>query len=105
MNDSRGSEGHVEVVDVPTESRFELRIDGVRVGVLDYSVHGDTFTALHTEVDPAYDGRGLGKQLVTHVLSVVGDTGMALRPVCPFVKRFLEKHPEYDDLVVAKKGA
>ena len=93
------SDPEVEVVDVPEESRYVLLLDGRRIGLMDYAVHGNTFTAIHTEVDPAYSGRGLAERLVTHVLDNVRDTGMALRPSCPYVKRFLTKHPEYDDLV------
>ncbi len=104
MNDP-APEPKLEITDVPHQSQFELRLDGVRVGFLDYSVRGDTLTTLHTEIDPAYAGQGLGERLVAHVLDIVRDTGMALRPVCPFVKRFLQKHPEYDDLVDAKKGS
>jgi uncharacterized protein len=95
----------IEITDVPEESRFELWLDGVRVGFMDYQLLGDTFTSLHTEIDPAYGGRGLGELLVRHVLDSVRDTGMALRPVCPFVKTFLKKHPEYDDLVASRKGS
>ena len=96
----------IEITDVPEQSRFELSLDGVRVGFMDYAMLGDTFTALHTEIDPAYGGQGLGEQLVRHVLDLVRSSGMALRPVCPFVKAFLQKHPEYDDLLVAsRKGS
>ncbi len=98
-------ESKIEIIDVAEESRFELHVDGVRVGFLDYSVRGDTFTALHTEVGPEHGGQGLGERLVSHVLDIVRDTGMALRPLCPFVKRFLQKHPEYDDLVDTQKGS
>ena len=98
-------ETKIEIVDVPEDSRFELRVDGVRAGFMDYAIRGDTFTAIHTEVDPAYGGQGLGERLVRHVLEMVRDTGMALRPVCPFVKAFLQKHHEYDDLVAPRKGS
>jgi predicted GNAT family acetyltransferase len=92
----------VEIRDRPAESRYELYVDGARAGFMDYELHGDTFTALHTEIDPAYGGRGLASLLVTEVLDNVRDTGMALRPLCPFVRVFLKKHPEYDDLVTSK---
>ena len=95
----------IEIVDVPEQSRYDMFIDDARVGFMDYALLGDTLTALHTEINPAYGGRGLGEHLVRHVLDHVRDTGMALRPVCPFVKAFLHKHPEYDDIVVAaRKG-
>jgi uncharacterized protein len=98
--------GHMaEVKDVPDESRFEILVDGKRAGFMDYSIHGDTFTAVHTEIADEYEGQGLAAELVTIVLDRLRDTGMALRPLCPYVKRFLEKHPEYSDLVASKKGS
>ncbi len=93
-----------EVKDVPEEGRYELYVDGHRAGFMDYFIRGDTFTALHTEVDDKYSGQGLAAELVTTVLDKLRDDGMALRPLCPYVKDFLEKHPEYRDLVAPKKG-
>jgi predicted GNAT family acetyltransferase len=103
-NQPDGPPEDLEVRDVPEESRYDLYLDGVRVGFMDYKLRGNTFTAVHTEIDPAYGGRGLATRFVTEVLDNVRDTGMALRPLCPFVRLFLKRHPEYDDLVTASKG-
>ena len=72
--------------DVSDESPYEFYVDGNRAGFMDYQLRGDTFIAMHTEVDDAYEGQGLGSQLVTEVLDDVRDAGMALRPSCPFVR-------------------
>jgi uncharacterized protein len=88
-----------EVSDVPEEQRYVLTVDGQRVGRLDYALEGDMFVATHVVVKPAYEGRGLGTELVRHVLDEVRETGLALRPECPFVVYFLRKHPEYADLL------
>jgi len=93
-----------EIVAVPAESRYVLTIDGERVGFMDYRVREEAFIAVHTEIDPAYSGQGLGELLVRHVLDQMRDTGMSLRPLCPFVQRFLQKHHEYDDMLVPTKG-
>ncbi len=94
-----------EISDVPAESRYVLDLDGVRAGFMDYRLRGDVFVAVHTEIDPAYSGQGLGDLLVRRVLDQVRDTGMSLRPLCPFVQRFLQKHREYDDLVAPTEGS
>ncbi|MDX6307753.1 MAG: uncharacterized protein QOI06_799 [Nocardioidaceae bacterium] len=91
----------LEVTDLPDEQRFVVTVDGRRAGRLDYEVRGDVFVALHTEIDPAFEGQGLAGILVREVLDRVRDTGLRLRPVCPYVLRFLRKHPEYADLVTA----
>jgi uncharacterized protein len=98
-------EAMVEVSDVPDENRFVVKVDGAVAGFLRYRLQGDQFVAVHTEIDPAFSGQGLGGTLVTNVLDNVRDTGLRLLPLCPFVKGFLEKHPEYNDLVVRNGGA
>jgi uncharacterized protein len=92
-----------EVKDVPNQSRFEIHLDGRRVGVLDYYVNGDTVTMPHTEVDPAYGGRGLGGELVKGALDEVRSRGLRVRPACSFVQHYIFEHPEYADLVEAAR--
>lgn len=95
-----GDDGAVtDVVHVPESQRFEVSVDGRRVGLLDYDVQGDAFVALHTEIDPAYGGRGLGGELVEQVLRHVRSAQQRLVPRCSFVAHFVEQHPEYADLV------
>ena len=95
----------VEVSDVPDESRYVVTVDGAVAGFLSYRLQGDQFIAVHTEIDPAYGGQGLGGTLVQQVLDNVRDDGLRLLPLCPFVKGFLAKHPEYSDLVDRNGGA
>ena len=91
-----------EVKDVPDRSRFEIYVDGDRVGVLDYYVSGDTITMPHTEIDPAYGGQGLGGALVQGALDEARSRGLSVRPACSFVRHYVEQHPEYQDLVEAR---
>jgi len=88
-----------EISDVTDEQRYVLTVDGRRVGRLDYVLEGDMFVAKHVVVETAYEGQGLGTALVRHVLDEVRETGLALRPECPFVVYFLREHPEYADLL------
>jgi uncharacterized protein len=88
-----------EVIDVPEESRYEIRVDGRRVGLLDYSVSEGTVTMPHTEIDPAYGGRGLGGELVAGALDDIRSRDLAVLPRCSFVRHYIEQHPEYADLV------
>ncbi len=94
----------IEVVDVPDEHRFVISVDGRPAGFMDYQVRGDEFLAIHTEIDPAFEGQGLAGALVRHVLDEVRDTGLALKPLCPYVRSYLGKHPEYADLVRPDSG-
>ena len=105
MSDEDRSEEQITIEDVPEESRYVILVDGARAGFMDYKLRGNWFTAIHTEIDPAFGGRGLGQRLVKHVLDMVRDAGLSLRPLCPFVRSYLQKHPEYDDLVAKEKGS
>ncbi len=88
-----------EVKDYPERSRYEISVDGSRVGLMTYQISGDTVTTPHTEINPEYGGQGLGQQLVKEALDHIRDTGMFVRPSCPFVRAYVDNNPEYQDLV------
>jgi uncharacterized protein len=92
-----------EVIDVRDQSRFEVHLDGRQVGVLDYYVSGGIVTMPHTEVDPAYGGRGLGGELVKSALDDVRSRGLRVRPACSFVRHYICEHPEYADLLEERR--
>ena len=88
-----------ELVDNADASRYELWLDGARVGLSDYRRNGDVLVLPHVEIDPAHGGRGLGHHLVRSMLDDVRSKGERVRPVCPFVKAFVAENPDYADLV------
>jgi predicted GNAT family acetyltransferase len=88
-----------EIVDNPDRSRYEARVDGAVAAYLEYDRH-EHFTAFpHTEVNRAYRGQGLGSMLVRQALDDVRESGDKAYPLCPYVKSWLGKHPEYDDVL------
>lgn len=89
-----------EIRDNPEQERYELWVDGSPVGFAQYRVHGDRITIPHTEVDPAYRGRGLGDALAHAALEDIRRQGLELVPRCPFIAAYVRRHPdEYLDLV------
>lgn len=95
------------VRDAPERSRYEGRV-GDRVAALSVYVRGDLsgygrqeplFVFVHTEVDPAFEGQGVGGRLVRGALDDLRDRGALVMAQCPFVHAWLERHPEYGDLV------
>jgi uncharacterized protein len=80
-------------------SRYEIEVDGKVAGFVAYRRTGSTIAMTHTEVDPAYEGRGLGSALVRRALDAARTEGAAVRPFCPFVRQYIKRHPEYLDLV------
>jgi predicted GNAT family acetyltransferase len=88
------------VRDNPEAGRYEL-LDGDRVlGVAAYERRGDTVVFTHTEVDPDAGESGLGSTLVRGALDDVRARGEKVIPRCPFVRGWIERHPDYSDLVV-----
>ncbi|OUZ09282.1 GNAT family N-acetyltransferase [Aeromicrobium sp. PE09-221] len=89
-----------EVSHNESEQRYEIRVDGELAGHLVAEPDGDVVVLPHTEVDERFEGQGLASQLVTAALEDLRARGQRIRPTCPYVKKFLEKHTEYADLVV-----
>jgi uncharacterized protein len=82
------------VVDNPELHRYELYVGEDLAGQIAYSQRNGAVTLIHTEVDPAFKGRGLGDAIVAAALADLEERGLRMIPVCPFVRSYLERHPE-----------
>ena len=88
------------VSDAPARQRYEAHLDGALAGVLEYAVKGDRIALIHTEVDAAYEGHGVGTGLARFALDDARRRELRVIATCPFVRRYLERHPEDRDIVV-----
>jgi predicted GNAT family acetyltransferase len=94
----RGME--TRVTDNPQYGRYEVRVDGELAGFTLYRDRGeDRISLTHTEVFDEFEGRGVGSALVAGTLDDLRSNGLAVLPVCPFVRAYIRDHPEYLDLV------
>ncbi len=80
--------------------RFEIDT-AVGTAVLNYVADGDRLSLVHTEVPAALEGGGYGSALARAALDYARANGLGVVPSCPFVATYLQRHPEYNDLVVA----
>jgi predicted GNAT family acetyltransferase len=87
------------VVDNPSELRYEIWVDDRLAGQIRYTLDGEVVTFVHTEVEPAFEGTGAGSTLVAGALDDVRGQGRRVRPLCPFVAKYISRHPEFADLV------
>lgn len=87
------------VTDNPAQSRYEIHVDGDLAGIEDYTTSGDVVSFNHTEIYPRHEGFGLAAILVTQALDDLRSRGLKVRPVCPYVVKFLHRHEEYQDLI------
>jgi len=81
------------------EGRYEIRLDGDRVGIADFYERGDLIVLPHTETVPAFRGRGLAGRLIGFALDDIRAAGKKVSPVCPFVADYIRQNPQYSDLV------
>ena len=88
----------VVVRDNPEELRYEALLDG-HVGLIRYRAEPGIVVLVHTEVDEAVEGTGVGSRLVRGALDDIRARGLRLVPLCPFVAAYLRRHPEDADLV------
>ncbi|MFD0788130.1 GNAT family N-acetyltransferase, partial [Micromonospora azadirachtae] len=89
------------VTDVPERDRFEARDEtGALAGLVTYQLTGTIIAYTHTEVDPAFEGQGVGATLARAVMDDARARGRTVVPICPFLAKWLTRHTEYDDIVV-----
>jgi uncharacterized protein len=92
--------GMTDVVNNRTHHRFELTVDG-HLAATYYGISGDVITFVHTEVPSELGGKGIGSKLVKGALDQVRSEGLKVVAECPFVKGYIEKHPEYSAILKA----
>ena len=88
------------VTDAPERERFEARDEeGELAGVLTYQLTGPIIAYTHTEVDPRFEGQGVGSALARAAMDDARGKGRTVVPICPFLSGWLDKHPEYEKIV------
>lgn len=98
-----------KVTDNAELRRYEILVDGAVAGYAEYTLRatdgrdgapdGPQVVFTHTEVGSAYEGQGLGGALARGALDDVRARGGSVVPMCPFLRRYISRHPEYQDMV------
>ena len=90
----------VEVSNNTELSRYEAHIDGQLAGFAEYHLRSSSIVFTHTEVGDDFGGKGVGGAIVRQSLDEIRAAGVYdVVPICPFYKGWIEKHPDYADLV------
>jgi uncharacterized protein len=91
----------VEIVvrDAPERDRYEAWAGDRLAGFVDYLRQGDTLVLIHTEVEPEFEGKGVGAELARAVLDQARAAGLQVDPLCPFISVWIARHQDYLDLV------
>jgi predicted GNAT family acetyltransferase len=94
----------ITIRDNPEKKRFDAIVDGELAGYAEYMLAGTLIIFTHTQVKPQFEGKGIGSALVREALDAVRTDGSRdVLPLCPFVKAWIGRHPEYGSLVYAPK--
>lgn len=89
----------IAVADNPEENRYEISVDDELAGFVQYRTKPGLIALIHTEIDDRFEGQGLGGRLVAYALDDARARSLAVLPFCPFANAYIQRHPEYVDLV------
>lgn len=79
---------------------FYIEVDGKEAGKMVYALAGPAKMVIeHTEVNDAYEGKGLGKQLVQAGVNYAREHHMKILPLCPYAKKLFDTTPEFADVL------
>jgi predicted GNAT family acetyltransferase len=80
-----------------TGDSYVITADGVHAGLAAYRRRGDRIVFTH--IDPAFEGHGVGSALAKAALDDVRARGLRAVPLCPFIRAWIDRHPDYEVLV------
>lgn len=81
-------------------SRFEIHAaDGRLAGFAEYVDRGHLREFTHTVVRDEFEGQGIGSKIARGALDETRSDGLKVIATCPFIKGWISKHPDYEDLV------
>jgi len=78
--------------------RYELQV-GDHLAFADYRIDGDVITFTHTIVPEKLEGQGVASRLIAFALADVRERGLKVIPQCSFVRGYIDRHPEWQDLL------
>lgn len=86
------------VIHNEAENRFEVEIDGL-LSMVNYRNRDGVFLVTHTGVPKELSGQGIAAAMNKALLDYVRDNGYKVRPICPYTRAYVERHPEYQDIL------
>jgi uncharacterized protein len=92
------------MADRPQHERYEIVVDGELAGFVQYRDRDGALDLVHTEVLPAFEGRGIAGRIAQFALEDARRQGRRVVPSCSYIARYIERRPELQDLVAGGQG-
>lgn len=91
----------IERVDQETNGYFKALVEGKTAGKMTFTKSGDNeITIDHTEVNPEYQGQGVGQAMVKESAEYARSENLKIRPLCSYAKKVMERSSDYDDVLL-----
>lgn len=91
------SEEKYELVNNFEANQFEFHIEG-SIAKVEYKKKDDKIYLTHTEVPDELEGKGIGSALAHATLEEVSRLDLTLVVLCPFIAKYIDRHPEWQIL-------
>ena len=88
----------ITVINNTADNRFEVQ-EGEHLAVIDYYRKGNNIVFTHTGVPDALGGQGVAGKMAKTALEYASSEALDVEPLCPFVRAYIRRHPEYQELV------
>ena len=89
----------ISVVRNDDERRYEAHLNAQMIGATYFQDRSGMVVFTHTEVEPEFEGKGVGSELAKGALDDVRARGAKVIAECPFIKTFIDRNPAYRDLL------
>lgn len=89
----------IVITDDADRHRYVATVDGQEAGFIVYYPTKTAQLMVHTEVDDQYEGKGVASALVGGALDQIREAGGTVVPLCPYIRKWIERHDGYDSLI------
>lgn len=92
---------NIRFVNTESEHRYEIYVGGIQAGYTEYELLPGQVEFVHTQVEEQFEGQGLASKLAVFALDDVRARSLQVVAKCPYIARFIDRHPDYHDLLAA----
>lgn len=90
----------IEIKEKETKGAAIAEEEGKKAGEMTYSIASNDYIIIdHTEVNPDFKGRGVGKKLLIKIVEMAREKNIKILPLCPFAKAMFQKNTEIQDVL------